>query len=79
MDDELITTGEAATYLGMSRQRMIELAENGKIPTRRAGKFWLFRRADLDRWKVAPKDKGGRPKNELNLPMEYQTPTGLAG
>jgi excisionase family DNA binding protein len=78
MDDELITTGEAAKYLDMSRQRMIELAEGGKIPTRRAGKFWLFRKTDLDRWKAAPKDKGGRPKSDVKIPMEYQTPSSVA-
>ncbi len=64
MDEELLTTGEAAKYSGMSRQRLVELAESGKIPSRRAGKFWLFHPTDLDRWKEAPKAKGGRPKPE---------------
>ena len=64
MEEELLTTGDAAKYLGMSRQRIIELADNGKIPSRRAGKFWLFHQADLDQWKQAPKSKGGRPKEE---------------
>ena len=67
MDEELLTTGEAAAYLKMSRQRLVELADQEKIPSRRAGKFWLFHRADLDRWKTSPKDKGGRPKPKASL------------
>ena len=61
MDDELTTT-EAATYLGVTPQRVYELAQTGKVTRRRKGSFWLYPKADLDRWRNAPKSKGGRPK-----------------
>ena len=61
MDDELTTT-EAALYLGVTPQRVYELAQTGKVTRRRKGSFWLYPKADLDRWRTAPKSKGGRPK-----------------
>lgn len=39
MDDELVTTGEAATYLGVSPQRVTVLVETGKIARHRVGCF----------------------------------------
>ncbi len=62
MDEELLTSGEAATYLGITKQRVHELATRGKLEARRAGRFWLFRKAELDRWRESPKNKGGRPR-----------------
>ena len=61
MDEDLMTSGEAAEYLGVSVRRVNELAETGKIERRRVGTFWLYSRASLDAWKDAPKSKGGRP------------------
>ena len=60
--EEEMTSGEAARYLSVSVRRVNELAEAGKIERRRVGTFWLYNKASLDTWKVAPKSKGGRPK-----------------
>ena len=63
MEEKLMTSGEAAAYLGVSKQRIHELIAGGKLVGQRAGRFYLFTRAELDRWKNAPKSKGGRPKS----------------
>jgi len=57
--DEL-TGGEAAQLLGVSRQRVNQLAHDGKIPARQiAGRYWIFRRADVEAHKLKEKSKGG--------------------
>jgi excisionase family DNA binding protein len=62
MDDELMTSGEAAASLQVTPQRIAELGHAGKLPRQRVGKFWLYRRSDLDASRTAPKSKGGRPR-----------------
>ncbi len=70
MSDELLAAGEAARLLGVSRQRLDELAELGRIPRRRIGRGWVYARADLDAFKQQPKSKGGRPKkNSRPMPV----------
>ena len=64
MDDALMTGGEAARYLDLSRTQIHRLVKEGKLEARRAGEFLLFQRAELDRYKALPKSKGGRPKEE---------------
>ncbi len=59
-NDEM-TSGEAAEYLGVSRQRIAQLTAAGLLTPRRVGKFWLYRREELDRRK-AENPQGGRPK-----------------
>lgn len=61
-DDEL-TGGQAARLLGVTRQHVNRLAHDQKLPGRHiAGRFWVFRRADVEAYQVAEKSKGGRPK-----------------
>lgn len=57
-----MTTQEAAAYLALSVQRVHQIGAAGTVPRRRLGPIWLYRRADLDRYRDAPKRKGGRPK-----------------
>jgi len=52
---------DAALYLGLSKQRLYELASAGRLG-QKVGAHWLFTRAELDEYKAHPKDKGGRPK-----------------
>lgn len=60
--DEL-TSGEAAELLGVSRQRVNQLAQDGKIPARHvAGRYWVLTRADVEVFKAKAKSKGGRPR-----------------
>ncbi len=62
MADELLKAVQAAKYLGITRQRVYELAEAGRLGQRIAG-YWVFSKAELDAFKAAPKSKGGRPKS----------------
>ena len=62
MLEEFMTAGEAMAYLGVSKQRLYELAEIGRIGRQRMGRFWLYNRRDVERYKNEPKSKGGRPK-----------------
>ena len=61
-DQDLLNAVEAAEYLGVHRQRIYQLADEGKLGRRIAG-YWVFTRAELDAYRAAPKSKGGRPKD----------------
>ena len=61
--DEEITGGAAARILGVTRQHVNRLAHAGKLPGRHvAGRFWLFKRGDVEAYQQQPKSKGGRPQ-----------------
>ena len=62
-DQDELTGGDAAALLGVSRQRVNQLAYDGTIPARHvAGRFWIFRRSDVEAYKARRNVKGGRPK-----------------
>ena len=60
MADELLSTQEAADYLGVTRQAVNALARRGGVG-RQVGRAWVFTRAELDSWAGKPRPKGGRP------------------
>ena len=62
MDDDLLSTVQAAAYLGLTRQRVDQLGAEGAIPRRRIGVQWVYKPADLDAWARLPKLKEGRPR-----------------
>ena len=64
MEQELLTSSEAAAYLGVTRQRVDQLGQEGELPRQRMGHFWVYKKADLDRWNVEPNRRVGRPKEE---------------
>lgn len=66
--EDLLTAEQAAAYVGVSRPRIYALTKARKIEAMRFGTTWLYTRAELDRWKAAPKDRGGRPKNLVLIP-----------
>ena len=58
---DLLTTTEAAAYLGVTRQAVHLLTKQG-IGTK-YGTVWMFTRAELDAWRDKPRPYGGaRPK-----------------
>ena len=64
-DDE-ITGGEAARLLGMTRQHVSRLALDGKLPGwQLAGRYWIFKRADVEAYARSIKPKGGRPRGPI--------------
>ncbi len=62
---ELYNAVEAADYLGVNRQRVYDLAKQGRIGRQVAG-FWVFTKPELDRYKTerVNRPKGGRPKKK---------------
>ncbi len=60
--DDVMTADQAASYVGVSRQRIYALTKTGKLVPRRVGSTHLYLRDDLDAWKAAPKHPGGRPR-----------------
>ena len=72
MADDLLNATSAARYLAVSRQRIYELAQAGRLGHRLAG-YWVFSRAELDAYRQARHGtKGGRPKQVMPVP---QTPS----
>ncbi len=63
-EEDLLNAAQAATYLGVSRQRIYELTDSGRLGKKIAG-YWLYTRAELDEY-IAQREtnKGGRPKHE---------------
>ncbi|NLW79497.1 MAG: helix-turn-helix domain-containing protein [Ruminococcaceae bacterium] len=44
---EIVTAGEAAAYLGISKPTLIKYVALGEIPGRKLGRQWRFMREDL--------------------------------
>ncbi len=62
-NDEYLNAVQAAEYLGVSKQRISELTQAGRIGRRIAG-HPVYTRQELDEYRSQPKDKGGRPKKD---------------
>jgi hypothetical protein len=64
MEDKqkLYTTPEAATQLGISDSHMRTLIRLGKAqPKQQIGGTWMFTLDEIERLRIRPKSKGGRP------------------
>ena len=72
--EELLTTPQAAKYLGVTRQALTIAAERDKIghKVHAIGRYppyvYVFTRPELDAWKERQKNKGGRPKSHDLIP-----------
>lgn len=47
---EWLSLEDTATYLGMGKTALYGLARDGRIPTTKVGKKWVFEKAALDAW-----------------------------
>ena len=65
-DEVLLSASQAARHLGVTHQRLYQLAEAGRLG-RRVGTTWIFSESELDGYKQerAQRPKGGRPKKQL--------------
>lgn len=68
--EELLTAGDVARITGLSRQRINQLASEGKLGRQIAGRYWVFTREEAEQYKAAPKSKGGRPPKLDALPLQ---------
>ena len=57
---ETVTGTEAATILGVSKQRLCKLLRDGRIPAKREGHAWIVKRADVEAFHALP---SGRPRS----------------
>ena len=47
---DVLTLQEAADYLKVSPDTLVDRAASGEIPSARVGRQWRFMRAQLDEW-----------------------------
>ncbi len=50
MNTEIMTTEEAAEYLKVSKQFIVKLAKEKKLPATKIGRCWRFSRPSLEQW-----------------------------
>ena len=54
---EILTLEELATYLKISRSTAYKLARSGKIPGRKIGRSWRFRKELIEQWLTSKPSK----------------------
>ena len=75
MNVNLLKASEAARYLGITRQRIYELAQAGRLGQRMAG-YWVFTQAELEAYRVGRSQAvGGRPKRQPQPDSEQNVST----
>lgn len=47
---KLMTLGEVADYLRLSKDTVYRMASGGRMPASKVGNQWRFRRDDVDVW-----------------------------
>lgn len=50
MDDKWLSADEIAEYLGISKDTVYAWITNRKLPGHRIGRFWKFKRGEVDVW-----------------------------
>lgn len=48
LDDQVLTSDEAAAYLRVSVKTLLRLVHRGELPGTKVGRSWRFHRADLE-------------------------------
>ena len=48
--NSLMTLGEVADYLRLSKDTVYRMAQSGRIPASKVGTQWRFRHEDVDDW-----------------------------
>lgn len=47
---EVLTIQEAADFLRVSRSTLYKLVQAGKVPGKKVGRHWRFRKKTLENW-----------------------------
>jgi len=50
MADSLMTVEEVAKYLKVEQSTIYTWAKEGKLPSIKVGRFWRFKKEDIDKW-----------------------------
>jgi len=48
--DELLTLGELAEYLKISKHTLYKMVEKGKLPALKIANQWRFKKEDINKW-----------------------------
>lgn len=62
--ENYITTNEAAGVLGVTRQRVLQLIQDGRLKAEKFANVYMIRRGDLDH--IEEKPMGRPPKSKTN-------------
>ena len=60
---ELISVAQAATQLGITRQRVHDLIKNSQIIAQKLGRYYYIEAAELDRYRAQPLGKPYQPRS----------------
>ena len=63
MSNELLTTQNAASMLGVSPSRVRQLVREGRLVAQKMGRDLLISRTVVEAFAVVPRRRTGRPKN----------------
>lgn len=50
MDDRWLSVDEIAEYLGVAKDTIYTWVTNKDMPGHKVGRFWKFKKADVDAW-----------------------------
>ena len=57
--EALIDSEAAAKLLGIHPKTLQHMARNGRVPGIRVGKYWRFRKSEIDHWLRSDVNYGG--------------------
>ena len=63
--DELLTSQEAAKYLGVIPRRVLQFIQEGRLPATKIGRPWFIKRSDLEAFAAVERPSGnltGKPR-----------------
>lgn len=64
MPDTLLTTNQAAEYLGVTPSRIRQLILEERLPATKIGRDQLIKNSDLRKFANVPRHRTGRPPQE---------------
>ena len=69
MEERWFSTSEIAAYLGVKQDKIYRLIGTEGLPAHKTGRFWKFRKDEIDAWKgkSTPAGKKGKSKPKPDL------------
>jgi excisionase family DNA binding protein len=52
--DRVMTIGDLAIYLKLSKSTLYKICQEGKVPGQKVGRHWRFHREVIDNWLGSP-------------------------
>ena len=62
--DTVMTIGDLAEYLKVSKSTLYKLCQDGKVPGQKVGRHWRFHRATIDNWLAKGRSASNRRSGE---------------